>query len=108
MASSPAAILPGQGREGGGQLREVPHVRSEEVAETQELPDLMHTGWRAGLTNRPQLVGPRFDSFFCEPETQVCDILASECTLGQVDLDFVQRQTLQQFIQQLQVLAVVG
>ena len=80
----------------------------EEVAQPQELSDLVNIGRRSSLGDGLELVGPGFHALFGQPEAQISHIFASEFTFRQIDLDLVCHQPVQQRVELLQVLCVIG
>ena len=80
----------------------------EEIAQTQELSDLVNIGRRSSLSDSLEFVGPGFHALFGQPEAQISHIFASEFTFRQIDLDLVCHQPVQQRVELLQVLCVVG
>ena len=57
-------------------------MRPEEVAQSQELSNLMNGGGRLSPLHCLELVCSRLHPFFGEPKTKVRHVLASENTLA--------------------------
>ena len=105
-ASLPIAVFPCQAGQWCGQLSEISYMRSEEIAEPEELSDFVNIDRGFGLFHGPQLISPWFDTFFGEPKTQIGNVFTSKDTLLEIELDAMIDQALEQPLQKLDVLLV--
>jgi hypothetical protein len=84
------------------------NVASEEIAEAQELSDLVYIGRRWSVFDRLEFVGAGQDTLFCQPEAKVRNFFAAKETLLQVYLDAMLDQLLQNIAESNDVFWVSG